>query len=86
MCGAVNYEALFEGDLIDSASTALTYDMVQRQFEIYSEDSSLLGTRTIELIGYLEEYPSMRTLLPNEQTMIQIIVSCKKPASIFAPA
>jgi len=59
--------------------------MSSRRFEIYSEDMSLIGTRTIELIGTFVNYPSVKNPSQIVKTKIEILHPCLRPASISAP-
>ena len=56
-----------------------------RTIEIYSEDFDLIGLRKIEVSGFLKDYPSMRSELPNLTTSIEILDPCLRPASISDP-
>ena len=65
MCGEVDYEVQFDGELIGKTSKPMSFDTLTRIFEIYSEDEALLGTRTIEVRGYLRNYPAIKSAIPN---------------------
>ena len=84
-CGEVHYEVLFEGKFVQVNSSPMGYDSVTRTFEIYSEDFDLIGPRTIEVRGFLKDYPSMRAELPNLTTSIEILDPCPTPTSISDP-
>ena len=70
MCGEVDYEVFFEGQSIDSASSPVSFDTSTRTFEIYSEDFNLVGLRTIEVKGFLRDYPVLTSAIPNLTTSI----------------
>lgn len=48
----------------------MTYDMLTRTFEIYSENLALIGQRTIEIQAYLKDYPTLVSDAPNLVTQI----------------
>ena len=79
MCGAVDYEAFFDGQLISPTSHPMSYDTLSRTFEINSEDEGLLGARTIEVRGYLRYYPTVTSAIPNLTTTIEIVDACNAP-------
>ena len=81
----MDYQVLFEGQLIDEMSSPMRYDTLTRTFEIYSEDFDLIGTRSIEVRGHFREYPTVMSDLPNETTTIDILDPCLMPASITDP-
>lgn len=41
---------------IEPTSKPISYDQQTRQFEIYSEDYSLIGTKSIMIEAFLQEY------------------------------
>jgi len=63
----------FEGNLLSKTSMPMAYDTETRQFEIYSEDVSLAGYRTIQVQAFLKEYPTLVSLKPHFETQIEII-------------
>ena len=63
----------------------MAYDTTTRMFEIYSENVTLEGFKTIEIQGYFKDHPLMTSEAPNLQTLIEIEDPCLRPASITAP-
>ena len=63
--------------LNDSTSSPMIYDSKAGEFQIYSEDLSLIGLKTIQLRARLEEYPATNALDQNFQ--IEIIDPCLSP-------
>lgn len=86
MCGEVHYKMHFEGDLLNLNSNPMAYDTLTRQFEIYSEDMSLLGFRSIEVKAYLKDYSTLVSLKPHLNTLIEIQHPCLRPLSISSAA
>jgi len=69
----------FEDNLLSVNSNPMAYNTLTRQFEIYSEDLSLLGFRNITAEAYLKDYPTLVSLEPHLSTMIEIEHPCLRP-------
>ena len=86
LCGAIDYEVLFDGSQINETSMPLNYNAIApRTFELYEEDFSLLGLHTIAVRGYLREYTSVSSALPNLETTIEFIDPCLSPFGLSDP-
>ena len=61
LCGAINYELLFDSTIIDQTSIPISYDAQARTLKIYSEDSALVGLHSLMLSAYFADYPDVKT-------------------------
>ena len=43
--------------MLDTDSQPISYDTVNREFKIYTDDENLIGTHDIKLNAHLETYP-----------------------------
>ena len=64
LCGALTYEATFEGSQIGETTAPMTYDEGTNTFTIYSEDYSLLGLQDITVEAHLTDYVHIVTPAP----------------------
>ena len=60
----------------------MAYDTRTQTFEIYSEDFTLIGDKTITVAAFLTNYPVMKTATPDALTKIEIINPCLNPISL----
>ena len=67
-CGTLSYSATFDGSPIDTNSAPMRYDSATRTFTVYSEDSQLLGSRTITVSAHLTDYPEVVSEEPDVST------------------
>ena len=49
LCGDVDFNVWFEGDLVTDSTRPLKYDTLTRNFDLYSEDPLLVGFRSLEV-------------------------------------
>ena len=84
LCGNIHYNAYLEGQLLTASSSPMSYDTLNREFEIYSQNFNLIGYHTLEIQAYFEDYPVMTSVLPNEETEIFMEDPCKRPFGLQA--
>ena len=85
LCGDVHYNVWFEGDLVTDSTRPLKYDTLTRTFDLYSEDLSLIGFRSLEVQAFLKDYPQVTSSSPNLIEAIEIFDPCTRPASLTDP-
>ena len=82
LCGDLTYVATFESITINTTTKPpMEYDTATRIFTIYSEDFILVGTRSISVEAYLNDY-SQETRAAPVTTTIEIINPCLDPVSL----
>jgi len=87
LCGGLTYTATFNGQAINTLTKPpMAYNTATRTFEIYSEDFSLLGDRTITLAAFLTNYPITKSPLPDAPTTIKLLNPCLNPFSLTSNA
>ena len=85
LCGPFTYVARFQGAIINSASTPMSYELNSRGFTFYSEDFNLIGDHEFSIEAYLTEHPDMKTLQRAVTATIAVGDPCPDPASVVAP-
>ena len=82
LCGNLSLTATFNGGVITSTSTPLSFDETTNQFALYSEDFTLLGTQVYSLQASLINYPSVESV--EVLSNIRIDDPCPSPVSVTA--
>ena len=83
LCGGLTYTATFNGAAIDtSTKPPMAYDTATRTFDIYSEDTALIGSRTITVAAYITNYTVTASPTPDASTTIEIIDPCLDPFNL----
>ena len=81
LCGQIAYEAYFDGNILNGiTSLPMIYDSKTGEFQIYSEDLSMIGLKTITLKASLEEY--LITKASDQIFSIEIVDPCISPVSL----
>ena len=57
LCGAVAYEATFNGNIIGPSDSPMSYDEATRTFAFYSESVNFEGDQAFAIKAYLVSYP-----------------------------
>ena len=70
------------GGLLGETSSPITYDKLSQMFTVYTENNAFIGENFISVRGFLADYPSMTSSVPNEQTIIRISDPCSSEAVI----
>jgi len=60
----------------------MNYDTSKREFNIYSEQTSLIGLQKITINAHLTQYPVIVSFKPDESAIIDIIDPCIDPDGI----
>ena len=63
----------------------MKYDTSTRTFDVYSEDLSLVGLRSIEVQAFFKDYVTVTSSAPNLVEEIQIFDLCDRPESLADP-
>ena len=85
LCGDLTYTATFDSQLIDTTTKptiGVSYDTSTLMFDIYLEDFSLLGDRTITVAAFLTDHTVTKTVTPDAAETIEIINPCLDPFSL----
>ena len=85
LCGDIGYTALFMGQLIDLTTNPMKYDSLAREFEIYTEDFSLVGMQSLTVRAFLIDYPD-DVVTGDFTTEIEIYNTCRRPFGITPSA
>ena len=64
----------------------MAYDTTSRTFDIYSEDTALIGDRTFTVAAFLSDYSVTKTATPDASSTIEIIDPCLDPFSLTPTA
>ena len=81
LCGDIGYTSTFMSQPIDLTTTPMKYDSSTREFELYSEDTSLIGMQTLTLRAFLIDYPN-DVVTSDFSTDVEIRDTCRNPFGI----
>ena len=63
----------------------MRYDQRTQTFDLFSENLSLVGIKTIEVQAYFKDYPLVTSSAPNPTETIQIFDPCERPTGLADP-
>ena len=83
-CGQLEYSVLFNGDHVNEISQPASFNGLE--FQLYSEDRSLIGERTLTVQAKLADYSVLESIhqvtSPISETTIDVINPCIHPKGI----
>ena len=83
LCGSLTYLVLFDGTEIDQTSAPLSFQSINREFSIFTDDAADIGVHEVSVTAHLTDYPDTES--PELKVNIEVIDACPNPFSVVAP-